>query len=448
MELKRILARDTRAATEKAIALYGADVLIISNHQIHGETELVVAIDLADESAEASSQPMHVQPGQTGRQSAGGKVSFDSVLTQSQKANFNRAAQNSADAEAEMPSPESNARDYLRSREIVELVREELAGLRKEFRLGQQTLPWRANLNLAPALQPLVEAMNQSQIPQGLLALLLDSLKDLQTPEEALQVLRQEMSQILARQTANVPTPTEGVHIMAGPSGAGKTLMAARLLNNALSANVSSSLEPEDVALISYQDTRVGAWSQTQMLAAKMGIDCFRAPTQDILRVVMEELSGKKFIVIDTPGVQMALRVQEVLAAIPKAQCHAVMPADSSNTSLDRVLLKSNLPIQSLFLSKLDEASPPWSLLDFLSHNSCAVSACSTGDHLQNLMPDFSLQHLLDLAFLPLSPRPTSSPEMVSQMVSQMVSPLPTASLPPQAPVVAVPAQPSAFAWR
>ena len=42
MQLKRILARDTRTATDKAIALYGDDVLIISNHMVNGQTELVV----------------------------------------------------------------------------------------------------------------------------------------------------------------------------------------------------------------------------------------------------------------------------------------------------------------------------------------------------------------------------------------------------------------------
>ena len=36
MELKRILARDTRSATEKAMALFGPDVLIISNHRVEG----------------------------------------------------------------------------------------------------------------------------------------------------------------------------------------------------------------------------------------------------------------------------------------------------------------------------------------------------------------------------------------------------------------------------
>ena len=49
MELKRILANDTKSATDKAMALYGRNVLVISNHSVGGQTELVVAIDIEDQ---------------------------------------------------------------------------------------------------------------------------------------------------------------------------------------------------------------------------------------------------------------------------------------------------------------------------------------------------------------------------------------------------------------
>ena len=52
MELKRILARDTRSATEKAMALFGPDVLIISNNRVEGQTELIVALDVAEASSD------------------------------------------------------------------------------------------------------------------------------------------------------------------------------------------------------------------------------------------------------------------------------------------------------------------------------------------------------------------------------------------------------------
>ena len=46
MELKRILAKDMRTAQEKATALYGPDVLVISSCQVRGQTEMIVAVDV------------------------------------------------------------------------------------------------------------------------------------------------------------------------------------------------------------------------------------------------------------------------------------------------------------------------------------------------------------------------------------------------------------------
>jgi flagellar biosynthesis GTPase FlhF len=57
MELKRILARDTKTANERAIALYGRNVLVISNHTVGGQTELVVAVDI-DESSDQTTNPV------------------------------------------------------------------------------------------------------------------------------------------------------------------------------------------------------------------------------------------------------------------------------------------------------------------------------------------------------------------------------------------------------
>ena len=46
MELKRILAKDIRRATEKAVALYGKDVLFVSNARVNGMTEVIVAVEV------------------------------------------------------------------------------------------------------------------------------------------------------------------------------------------------------------------------------------------------------------------------------------------------------------------------------------------------------------------------------------------------------------------
>ena len=49
MELKRILANDLRAATEKAIRIYGPNTLVVSSERISGGVEVIVATDFSQD---------------------------------------------------------------------------------------------------------------------------------------------------------------------------------------------------------------------------------------------------------------------------------------------------------------------------------------------------------------------------------------------------------------
>jgi len=59
MELKRILARDSRAANDKALQLYGPDVLVISSQRVDNQTELIVAIDTQEDALAAEPKALH-----------------------------------------------------------------------------------------------------------------------------------------------------------------------------------------------------------------------------------------------------------------------------------------------------------------------------------------------------------------------------------------------------
>lgn len=371
MQLKRILARDTRSATDKAIALYGSDVLIISNHLVNGQTELVVALDLPD-SPLTQAAPVTAEKAEA--------INFRDSLKQ-----------------AERPTSEANpqdARDYLRGREIVDLVRDELALIRREFRLNQQTTGWQSGLSLSPEVQPLARALGEAAIPQELRALLLDSLKEHATSGPAMQALKAQLTYSLNRPA--VALPADGVHLLAGPSGAGKSLMAARLARHAEAFHGA-----HNVALISYQDVRAGAWSQTQMLASQLGIDSYRAGDAATLTLLLNELATRKLVLIDTPGVQMAERVAEVLSVAPGCACHAVVPADASSATLAKVI-GSGIAWHSLLVSKVDESSQPWPLLHFLSNSMLGLSGASHGVNVADLIQDFPVQQLVALGLAQL----------------------------------------------
>ncbi len=416
MELKRILARDTRTATEKAIAMFGPDVLIISNNRVEGQTELIVAMDVAEasldellendleaQSQESNSVTVTAKGPRQRMSSTPSSVSgpFSDHLHQLLQPASRMAQQTDAEPIAHVSTEHllTQGREQVRSQEIVSLVREELAALRQEFRLSQQTANWQMNQYWPAHIQPLVQSMTEAAVPTALRALLQEGLREQPTLDSALDSIRAQLTHNLERPQEGFPN--KGVHVMAGLSGSGKTLMVAKA-----ALQVALHYGTEYVAVVSYHDMRAGAWSQTQMLCAQLGVDCFRAGSPETLKLLLDELSPRRMIVIDTPGVQMSERLAEILQVCPEAGLHAVVPADSSAVTLSRIMLKSKLPWQSLMISKLDEANSPWPLIQFLIAEGaqCVVSAGGGSDKISDGLKSSGLQKLINMAMTQLNP--------------------------------------------
>lgn len=377
MELKRILARDTRSATEQAIRLYGEDVLIVSNHRVGQQTELVVAVDIRAETLMAEqTQPVQA-PAETGH---GFARHFAQAIAP-------------APAAAPVDSTAADDRDRVRSQELVALVREELADLRREFRLGQRSASLHLQMQWEEPVMPVVERLRECAMPGGLRTLLLEGLQGLSDRGQAVETVRSQL--LAAAGSPQAGMPARGVHVLAGPAGCGKTTLAARLARWGV-----QEFGADQVALVSFRDHRAGAWSQVQMLGAQAGAEVFRATDVDTLSLLLSEIGHRALLVIDTPGVQMEEQVQAVLSLRPQAQVHAVLAADSSEATCRRVLNAAGFEQAALMVSKLDESDAPWALLQFLCNCTAppARSLLSRSDRLQTPLQTWQVSDLVDHA--------------------------------------------------
>ena len=176
-------------------------------------------------------------------------------------------------------------------------------------------------------------------------------------------------------------------------------MMVARLAQHAAQLHGS-----EKVMVVSFQDQRAGAWNQTQLLCAQSGVDSFRATNAATLKLLLDEHTDRKLILIDTAGVEMNERLAEIRAFNLNVQCHAVIPADASAANIRRVFENTDNVWASLMLSKLDESNQPWALLQFLTDKSLSVSVASHGERTVDLVQDVSLAGLVQCALdnLPL----------------------------------------------
>ena len=438
MELKRILARDTKTANERAIALYGRNVLVISNHTVGGQTELVVAVDI-DESSAQTTNPVLAAVAAAAPQAATPPKArvFAEVMSEidrtpapapqeapTQRASVLAAAQ-SFDMQLSQGAADVQERDKLRSHEIMDLIRDELASLRREFNLSQKTSGWQSGLNLAPEVQALMDSFTQAGMPASLRTLLLDTVKDMRDERDALAAVRSQLEQALQREPAAIPR--QGVHVLAGPSGSGKSLMVAKL------ARLAAKRDGADhVAIVSYKDLRVGAWSQVQLLAEHIGVDAFCVQDAAELPALFERLKRRHLILIDTPGSQTLERVAEIKNAFPQAQTHMVMAADASSATLNRAIRAAGVRWDSLMVTKLDESVQPWPLVEFLCDNRLALNAAGDGNQLGDLRRELEIRSLVEMAVAQLARTASAaSVEPVKALARQpSVTPMPPAPSP------------------
>ena len=395
MELQRILARDTRTAMEKVFSLYGEDAMVVGNNKIKGQTEIIVAIDLVSQ-VKAAFSAESGQAAEVSEEASFGSLldaqlfdpSTSGVVEEKSSDELTFGSLFEASAEQQVPpvdplvdvplSAVSNAwngenykeaaeREQLKAREIVDLVKQELSVMRNEFRIAQQKDSWTGTLAVAEEMRPLIEAFNETGMPLELRGLIIDIINQSSSMIEALAGISTAISNGVEH--IDLFDGMQGIHIIAGSSGAGKTLMAGRLAKQ-----MAQAYEEDEVALVSFSDARIGAWTQTQLIGAQSGVEAFRAMSLDILTQLMAELSTRKLIIIDTSGVDVDAQIAALVGAFPQAQKHLVLAADASEASAKRHLTPNGIKWDSVMLSRLETQIHPWAVINALLNNSVPLS--------------------------------------------------------------------------
>ena len=378
MELQRVLAHNTRQALDQVHKLYGENALVVSNKRTKDRTEVIVAIDLKKNAHNALDElqipaidrPALQDNGETDFQS----VMESEVFAPGIKSEPKGVAEKPQVAEGldtqiieKLQEPAMDERDHLRAREIVDLVKQELAVMQREFKLAQQLDVWAGTHAVSEEMRPLIEALNETGIPIALRTLITESIDKNADMSQALMDIKSVLGAGI-KHIDLLPT-LSGMHIVAGGSGCGKTLMAGRL------AKQGALIHGEqDVAIVSYNDSSFGAWNRTQLVGAQAGVDTFRATSPELMTQLLQELESRKLIIIDTAGEAPLNYVEDLNMLIPDAQKHLVMAADASEASAKRYIKPQQFDWDSVMLSRLEPGVYPWAAINILLNGEIPVS--------------------------------------------------------------------------
>tara|TARA_B100000676_G_scaffold5683_1_gene5215 strand:+ start:9 stop:1364 length:1356 start_codon:yes stop_codon:yes gene_type:complete len=363
VELKRILAKDSRRALEKVSDEYGNDALVISSAKVNGQTEVIVAIDLHSENSTDSVETTDSTKKETNQ-------SFEKFLKQEIAAD----SKNGYIPKVSEDKLEKKAGDieYIRMREIVDLIKLELASIRKEFSLSKKLNLTDGNLPISNEVTPLVSFFEESGMPSSLKALLSRELIEEKSLRDAIKKTQDTLQNGLNK--VEIDWEQEKIHVLAGTSGCGKSLMAGKL-----AIKTASERSPEQVAIISYRDEKLGSWAQTQLIGAESGVSTYKADSFEVLRTLVEELGQNKTIIIDTPGVNIEEHLKEIKNLDRDALFHLVVPFDASESSINHAISKFEKSWYSVMISRSDEKVYPWPLISVLTNTRLPISYIGDG---------------------------------------------------------------------
>lgn len=169
-----------------------------------------------------------------------------------------------------------------------------------------------------------------------------------------------------------------GVISLMGATGVGKTTTAAKLAAQCVKAYGVNS-----VGLITLDTYRVAGYEQLRSYGRMMGVVAHLAHDRAALKDLLNLLSGKRLVVIDTAGLgQKDPRIQDMLEVLnmPTIKKVLVLNASSHGDTLDDVLSTFKAKaLHGVVLSKVDEAVKLGPALDALIRHQVMLRGVANG---------------------------------------------------------------------
>ena len=158
------------------------------------------------------------------------------------------------------------------------------------------------------------------------------------------------------------------------------------------------------------------------MLCSQAGVDCLRANDPDTLKILLGELGQRHLVLIDTPGVEVFSRIEQIKSCSTDIACHLVLPADASGTTVRKYLIESSFSWNSLMTSRMDEATQPWSLIQVLCEKPVPLSAASHSPAASEGCQVLTANELVTLAIRGLGiDEPLIADELVDEVTDQSI---------------------------
>lgn len=366
MKIKRFQAADVRQAIKEVRDVLGPDAVILSNNRVDGGVEIVAATDY-DESQ--FQQPRQAEVKQEPKVEINPSVSTTPV----QQPQF---------------EPALAAQNVWSQEPTLIQMRKEISGLRDMLQNQLSDLTWKDMERNSPTQVQVLQRHLQMGIQ-------VDLAKKITAQTKGIDDIDMAWRQSLGMLASEIDVYDDdiisrgGICALVGPTGVGKTTTVAKI-----AARCALKHGAKNVALITTDCYRIGGQEQLRTYARILGVPVRVAKTHEDLAAALNDLLDRRFILIDTAGmnqrdVQLAEKFSVLKQQSPKIRNYLTVSATTQASGLNDIIgTFSNLDLRGCILTKTDETSSLGGAISALIRHRLPLAYVCNG---QQVPEDFGL---------------------------------------------------------
>lgn len=385
MKIKRFTAETMREAIRKVRETWGPDAVILSNKKLGNGVEITAAIDFEEEEVEKLAAEMAQAPAATETAVQPTMQTTTPPLSQTMPARPETATQRQAATHTNPPSnrassllnPYPAADSPTTNKPVAENpvagspgslsdLRQEISDLRGLIEGELTQMAWREIGQRNPRKAALMHKLNSLGLKRELCTKLVSQNAIHEDDNAAWKQALIELASMLVEDDHQL-LESGGTYAIIGSTGVGKTTTVAKL-----AAQYALRHGTERIGLITTDCFRIGGVDQLSTFGKLFDIPVFLATDRLELSDILDQLSDKDLILIDTAGMsQRDMELSKQLATLTGAghdiQFYLTLSATAQQAITSEIMrVFSDIKLAGTVVTKVDEAASLGGVLNAL----------------------------------------------------------------------------------